>query len=117
MKENTKNEEEDIGQFPLLLIIFCGIIIAISFSMIDFTPRLKDGSYPLEILQPVKLETLPYLVDKDTKGIIFIKNGCLKASRDELEAIRDKNGSNKDVYIIGGHPVKVEVKFCQLLGN
>jgi len=34
------------------------------------------------------------------------------ASRDEVEAIRDRNSSDKDVYIVGGHPVKIEVKLC-----
>ena len=72
----------------------------------------KFGGYPAEILQPVTLNMLPDLIDKDTKGIVFVKRGCLSASRDSLEAIRDKNSSDKDVYLIGGHSVKIEVKIC-----
>ena len=51
-------------------------------------------------------------IDKDTKGIVFVKRGCLSASRESLETLRDKNSSDKDVYLIGGHPVKIEVKIC-----
>lgn len=72
----------------------------------------KFGGYPAEILQPVTLKMLPDLIDKDTKGIVFVKRGCLSASRESLEALRDKNSSDKDIYIIGGHPVKIEVKIC-----
>ena len=72
----------------------------------------KFGGYPAEILQPVTLKLLPDLIDKDTKGIVFVKRGCLNASRGELEAIRDKNSSDKEMYLIGGRPVKMEVKFC-----
>lgn len=72
----------------------------------------KFGGYPAEILQPVTLKLLPDLIDKDTKGIVFVERGCLNASRDNLEAIRDKNSSDKEMYIIGGHPVKIEVKLC-----
>ena len=39
----------------------------------------KFGGYPAEILQPVTLKMLPDLIDKDTKGIVFIKHGCLNA--------------------------------------
>ena len=78
----------------------------------DHQTKEKFGGYPAEILQPVTLKLLPDLIDEDTKGIIFIKRGCLNASRDSLEAIRDKNSSDKEVYIIGGHSVKIEVKFC-----
>ena len=72
----------------------------------------KFGGYPAEILQPVTLKMLPDLIDKETKGIVFIKRGCLSASRESLETLRDKNSSDKDVYLIGGHPVKMEVKIC-----
>lgn len=72
----------------------------------------KFGGYPAEILQPVTLNMLPSLIDKDTKGIVFVKRGCLNESRDSLEALRDKNSSDSEMYIIGGHPVKIEVKFC-----
>ena len=78
----------------------------------EITRAKFGGSYPVEILQPVTLKMLPNVIDKDTKGVIFIKRGCLNATRNELEAIRDKNSSDKDVYIIGGHPVKIEVKLC-----
>lgn len=89
------------------------------FAVVDDIMTIKDqqikekfGGYPAEILQPVTLNMLPDLIDKDTKGIVFIKRGCLNASRDELEAIRDKNSSDSEMYIIGGHPVKIEVKVC-----
>lgn len=78
----------------------------------DEITKEKFGGYPAEILQPVTLKMLPSVIDKDTKGIIFIKHGCLNASRDELEAIRDKNSSDKEMYIIDGHPVKIELKLC-----
>lgn len=55
---------------------------------------------------------LPDLIDKETKGIVFVERGCLNVSRDELEAIRDKNSSDSEMYLIGGRPVKIEVKIC-----
>jgi len=108
---------------PLLdLIVMVGMILGISLPLIysvniladsqDKKVKDKFGGYPAEILKPVTLKLLPDLIDEETKGIVFIKRGCSNASRDELEAIRDKNSSDKDVYIIGGHPVKIEVKFC-----
>lgn len=78
----------------------------------DKKVKEKFGGYPAEILQPVTLNMLPNLIDKDTKGIVFVKRGCLSASRESLETLRDKNSSDKDVYLIGGHPVKMEVKIC-----
>ena len=120
MKENTKTSEEGVS-FPNLLLmigmcVFIGWIFLISINGLVYgqEKRIKEkfGGYPAEILQPVTLKMLPSVIDKDTKGIIFIKHGCLNASRDELEAIRDKNSSDKEVYIIGGHPVKIEVKLC-----
>lgn len=81
-------------------------------TMKDQEIKEKFGGYPAEILKPVTLKMLPDLIDKDTKGIVFIKRGCLSASRESLEALRDKNSSDKDVYLIGGHPVKIEVKIC-----
>ena len=80
--------------------------------MKDQEIKEKFGGYPAEILQPVTLNMLPNLIDKDTKGIVFVKRGCLSASRESLETLRDKNSSDKEMYIIGGHPVKIEVKFC-----
>ena len=78
----------------------------------DEITKEKFGGYPVEILQPVTLKMLPDLIDKDTKGIVFIKRGCLSSSRDSLEALRDKNSSDKEMYIIGGQPVKIELKLC-----
>ena len=78
----------------------------------EITREKFGGSYPAEILQPVTLNMLPDLIDKDTKGIVFVKRGCLNASKDEIEALRDKNSSDKEMYIIGGQPVKIELKLC-----
>ena len=105
-------EQEEIEPFPLLPIIICVAIIIVFLPMIDLTPRPKDGSYPVEILQPIHLATLPHLMDDDTEDIVFIKRGCLKATRDEVEALRDKNSSERDVYIIGGKARHMVVKLC-----
>jgi hypothetical protein len=91
------------------------VLISLLLSIFGVKDRLlkeKFNGYPAEILQPVTLERLPSLIDKDTKGIIFVKHGCLNASRDEVEALRNKNGSDKETYIIDGHPVKIELKLC-----
>ena len=102
-------------------MLFIATICAIHFffalandiaTMKDQEIKDKFGGYPAEILKPVSLKLLPDLIDKDTKGIVFIKRGCLSASRESLETLRDKNSSDKDAYLIGGHPVKMEVKIC-----
>ena len=112
--------KKDLTLFDFILVIIGAILFACllgstlksALECQDRRIKEKFGGYPAEILKPVSLKLLPDLIDKDTKGIVFIKRGCLNASRDELEAIRDKNSSDKDVYIIGGHPVKMEVKNC-----
>lgn len=105
----------------VVILLFIATICAIHlfFHIANDIATIKDqeikdkfSGYPAEILQPVTLNMLPNLIDKDTKGIVFVKRGCLSASRESLEALRDKNSSDKDVYIIGGHPVKMEVKLC-----
>ena len=105
----------------MIILLFVATICAIHIffhiandiaTMKDQEIKEKFGGYPAEILQPVTLKMLPDLIDKDTKGIVFVKRGCLSASRESLEALRDKNSSDKDIYIIGGHPVKIEVKIC-----
>lgn len=119
-KMKTKKKEEGISGFDLVLMIamvsfLCWIFLFSVNSILDGQDRRikeKFGGYPAEILQPVTLKLLPDLIDEETKGIVFIKRGCLNASRESLEAIRDNNNSDKDVYIIGGHPVKIEVKIC-----
>lgn len=120
MKENTKTSEEGVSFPDLLLMIgmcaFIGWIFLISINGLVYgqEKRIKEnfGGYPAEILQPVTLKMLPSVIDKDTKGIVFIKHGCLNASKDEIETLRDKNSSDKEMYIIGGRPVKMEVKLC-----
>lgn len=105
----------------VVILLFVAFICAIHlfFNIANDIAAMKDqeikekfGGYPAEILQPVTLKMLPDLIDKETKGIVFVKRGCLSASRESLEALRDKNSSDKEMYIIGGHPVKMEVKIC-----
>lgn len=120
MKLNTKTSEEDVSFFDFLLMIgmfaFLGWIFLFSINSLIYgqEKRIKEkfGGYPAEIFQPVTLKMLSNVIDKDTKGIVFIKHGCLNASKDEIEALRDKNSSDKEMYIIGGHPVKIELKLC-----
>lgn len=101
------------------------VIILIFIASMAFFPtmlhflKLKDeitkekfGGYPAEILQPITLKMLSSVIDKDTKGVVFIKRGCLNATRNETEALRDKNSLDKEMYIIDGRPVKIEVKLC-----
>ena len=110
-----QERDDEIKPFPLWIVVACGILSIFFMKLaidVDLQSKTKNGRYPAEILQPVHLITLPHLIDNDTESIVFIKRGCLKASRDELEAIRDKNSSDSEMYIIGGHPVKMEVKLC-----
>jgi len=51
-------------------------------------------------------------MDDDTESIVFVKRGCLKATKDEVEALRDKNSSERDVYIIGDKARHMTVKLC-----
>ena len=112
--------KKDLTLFDFVLAIIGAILFACLFGSTlksalecqDRRIKEKFGGYPAEILKPVTLKLLPDLIDKDTKGIIFVERGCLNASRNSLEAIRDKNSSDKDMYLIGGHPVKMEVKIC-----
>lgn len=110
-----QERDNEIKPFPLWIVIACGILTIFFMKLAidaDSQSKAENSRYPAEILQPVHLITLPHLIDNDTESIVFIKRGCLKATRDELEAIRDKNSSDKEMYLIGGHPVKIEVKFC-----
>ena len=115
--EITQEMRSAIVVIALFIATICAIHLFFHIAnniatMKDQEIKDKFGGYPAEILQPVTLKMLPDLIDKDTKGIVFIKRGCLSTNRDSLEALRDKNSSDKDVYIIGGHPVKIEVKIC-----
>lgn len=105
----------------VVILLFIATICAIHlfFALAKDIATMKDqeikdkfGGYPAEILKPVTLKMLPDLIDKETKGIVFVERGCLSTSRDNLEALKDKNSSDKEMYIIGGHPVKMEVKIC-----
>lgn len=119
-KMKTKKKEEGVTALGFVFFIFSFAILGHSlhvvmnatFDMEDKQIKEKFGGYPAEILQPVTLKLLPDLIDEETKGIVFVKRGCLSASRESLETLRDKNSSDKEMYIIGGHPVKMEVKIC-----
>ena len=115
--EMTSEMRSAIVVILLFIATICAIHLFFALAkdiaiMKDQEIKDKFGGYPAEILKPVTLKLLPDLIDEETKGIVFIKRGCLNASRESLEAIRDKNSSDKEVYIIGGHPVKIEVKIC-----
>lgn len=120
MSEKKMETKKDLTLFDFVLAIIGAILFACllgstlksALECQDRRIKEKFGGYPAEILQPVSLKLLPDLIDKDTNGIVFVERGCLNASRDSLEAIRDKNSSDKEVYIIVGHPVKMEVKIC-----
>ena len=121
-EKNMKFEiPQEMRSIIVVIMLFVAFICAthLFFNIANDIATIKDqqtkekfGGYPAEILQPVTLNMLPDLIDKDTKGIVFVKRGCLSASRESLEALRDKNSSDKEMYIIGGHPVKMEVKIC-----
>lgn len=107
-----QEKDDEIEPFPLWPIIICVILFCFFISKMEQKPWPTSDRYPAEILQPVTIKMLPSLIDKDTKGIVFIKHGCLNASKDEIEALRDKNSSDKEMYIISGQPVKIELKLC-----
>lgn len=110
-----QERDDEIKPFPLWIVVACAILTIFFMKLAidaDSQSKAKNGRYPAEILQPVHLITLPHLIDNDTESIVFVKHGCLKATKEEVEALRDKNSSNKDVYIIDGRPVKMEVKLC-----
>lgn len=121
-EKNMKFEiTQEMRSAIVVILLFIATICAIHIffhiandiaTMKDQEIKEKFGGYPAEILKPVTLNMLPDLIDKDTKGIVFVKRGCLNESRDSLEVLRDKNSSDKEMYIIGGHPVKMEVKIC-----
>lgn len=98
MELKTKKKEEGVTALGFVFFIFSFAILGHSlhvvmnatFDMEDKQIKEKFGGYPAEILKPVSLKLLPDLIDEETKGIVFIKRGCLSASRDSLEAIRDK---------------------------
>ena len=93
--------KKDLTLFDFVLAIIGAILFACllgstlksALECQDRRIKEKFGGYPAEILKPVSLKLLPDLIDS-------------------LEAIRDKNSSDKEVYIIGGHSVKIEVKLC-----
>lgn len=110
-----QEKDDEIKPFPLWIVVACGILSIFFMKLAvdaDSQSKAKNGRYPAEILQPVHLVTLPHLIDNDTESIVFVKRGCLKATRDEVEALRDKNSSDKDVYIIGGKARYMAVKLC-----
>ena len=110
-----QEKDDEIKPFPLWIVVTCGILSIFFMKLAvdaDSQSKAENGRYPAEILQPVHLITLPNLIDNDTESIVFVKRGCLKVTRDEVEAIRDKNSSDKEMYLIGVRPVKMEVKIC-----
>ena len=110
-----QERDDEIKPFPLWIVVACGILSIFFMKLAidaDSQSKAKNGRYPAEILQPVHLVTLPYIMDDNAENIVFTKNGCLKASKEEVEALRDKNSSDKDVYMIGGKARHMAVKLC-----